>query len=752
MKLRGVWAVGRLPGVPACVPAPARRGVSGIAAFAVFGLLAAPVALARPLDSDSQLAALRAAATTTSGPQHISSLWALADRLAERGQLLAAERVLRDAASTPQDDADRRSTALHLANVLTLAGNTDKAKRQLQAAQAGGGGGAGSAADRLLLPDVEGTLAERTGDPAAAEHAFDAEAAEAHAQGLIAAEARARLNALRAHLDQERIDGVEGRLQSVDGLLTRMPQGEARARLELDTGELYERAVHEFLFPVALRARAYDDLIRGQADAGSDRTRAYAAGLLAELYQDAGRDGDALRLTSRAIFLAQSVDDQDQLYRWEWQAARLQQAMGRRGAALNTIDRALFSLSQVRGDVLHGSRQAFAQRIEPVYLTYADLHLRAAAALSEGSPAQQAILRDVRDQLESLKRTEIEDYFDNSCAARATASADIDLPGTAVIYPIVLPDRLEVLVETGGVIRRFAASVPQPVVVDTVRRLRIALQQPSSRQRYLPPAQQLYDWLLRPAGPWLEARRVTTLVYVPGGALRTVPLAALHDGRNFVIERYAVATTPAISLIPTLPATGSRQVLLAGITQSVQGFPALPEVDREIHTVDSLLPAQVLENKTFTLASIDTDLIERRFSVAHLATHGVFSSDHRRSFVLTYDNRLTLDQLQDVLRDRPTPLDLLVLSACDTAAGDDRAALGLAGVAVQSGARSALASLWSISDVATAKLMRVFYQDWKTGVDTKAQSLRAAQLMLLHSHDFAHPSYWAPYLMIGDWR
>jgi len=716
----------------------------------LLGLLAATGAFTRPLDSDSQIRALRAAVAASSGPQQLSASWALADALADRGELLAAERVLREAASAPQDETERRSTALRLASVLTLAGQIDEAQKDLLNAQAGGG--PGSVADRLRLHNVQGILAERTGDFARAERAFDTEAVEAHAQGQTSIETRARLNALRAHLDQEQIDGVAPRLQTVDTLLAGVPQGDVRAQLELSTGELYERAVHEFLFPVALRARAYADLIRGQADARSDRTRAYAAGLLGEVYEDAGQNADALRLTSQAVFLAQSAADQDQLYRWEWQAARLQQSLGDAAAAQQGIDDSLFSLSQVRDDVLHSSRQAFAQQIEPVYLTYADLHLRAAAALPDGSAAQQKMLRDVRDELESLKRTEIEDYFDSSCTAAATANAELDIPGTAVIYPIILPDRLEVLVETGGVIRRFAATVPESKLIDTVRGLRIALEQPASRQRFLQPAQQLYGWLLKPADTWLEAQKVTTLVYVPGGALRTVPLAALHDGKQFVIERYAVATTPAISLIPTLGAPGARQVLLAGITQSVQGFPALPDVDREIHTVDSLLPAQVLEDKTFTLASIDADLTERRFSVAHLATHGVFSADHRRSFVLTYDNRLTLDQLQDVLKDRQTPLDLLVLSACDTAAGDDRAALGLAGVAVQSGARSALASLWSISDVATARLMQVFYEDWKSGADTKAQSLRAAQLALLHSPDYAHPSYWAPYLMIGDWR
>jgi CHAT domain-containing protein len=281
--------------------------------------------------------------------------------------------------------------------------------------------------------------------------------------------------------------------------------------------------------------------------------------------------------------------------------------------------------------------------------------------------------------------------------------------------------------------------------------LRIALEQPTSGRQYLKPAQQLYGWLLGQADPWLKSQKITTLVFVPGGALRTVPLAALHDGAQFVIERYAVATTPAISLIPTLKISAPQRVLLAGITQSVQGFAALPDVDQELRTVSTTYPSQVLENSTFSLASIRTDLSQPGFSIAHLATHGEFSADHSRSFVLTYDSRLTMDVLQKVLGNRQAPLDLLVLSACSTAAGDDRAALGLAGVAVQSGAKSALASLWSISDQATAQLMTVFYKDLRAGTDSKAESLRDAQLALLHSSGFQHPSYWAPYLMIGDW-
>jgi CHAT domain-containing protein/predicted negative regulator of RcsB-dependent stress response len=713
-----------------------------------WGVLQTSVAASEPSDSPADPSMLRSAVQSASGVQSISARWALADALTARGQLLEAERTLREAAALPEDVSQQRGTALRLAGVLTAQANTEGASEQLALAKSSG---KPSATEQLMLDEVEGNLAVRNGDLATAERAFLAETDQARAQGIAASEARARVNALRAHFDRKEISGVEERLQRIEQTVEALPAGQQRTLLELATGELYARAVREFLFPAALRAHAYVEITRAQAETQDSRTQAYAAGLLGQLYQDEGRTGEALQLTLQAIFLAQQAEDTDQLYRWEWQAGRLQRALGDSDGAEKSLDRALFSLSLVREDVLHSSRQAFGTLIEPVYLGYADMHLKTAAALADGSPEQQRALRQVRDELESLKRTEVQDYFESACAANAGASPAINLPGTAVVYPIVLPDRLEVLIESAGILRRFTAPVSQVELTSTVRRLRIALEQPTSREQYLKPAQQLYTWVLAPADPWLKTQKVTTLVFVPDGALRTVPLATFHDGKQFAIERYAVATTPAISLIPTLETSASKRVLLAGITQGVQGFAALPQVHEELHTVGSMFPAEVLEDQKFSLATIRTGLTQPDFSIAHLATHGEFSADHRRSFVLTYDSRLTLDGLQQVLKKRQAPLDLLVLSACSTAAGDDRAALGLAGVAVQSGAKSALASLWSISDEATASLMRVFYKDIKAGASTKAQSLRDAQLALLNSNRFRHPSYWAPYLMIGDW-
>ena len=409
-------------------------------------------------------------------------------------------------------------------------------------------------------------------------------------------------------------------------------------------------------------------------------------------------------------------------------------------------------LTDVRDDVLQSSRQAFGSLIEPVYLDYADIYLTRAASMPEGSAEQQQVLRSVRNHLESLKQAEVQDYFENQCAigGGSVGDASFSVPGTAVLYPILLPDRLEILIEVDGTLRRFSSPVSRGEATSTTRLLRLGIERMSAGDAYLESAQLLYRWLIASSKPWLDSKRVNTIVFVPSGALRTIPLGVLHDGQRFLIEEYAVATTPAVSL--TSPqAAPVEGVLLGGLTKGVQGFAGLPSVDEEMRMVSSMFPTMSMKDEDFRLETVRLQLSTADFAVAHLATHGEFNSDYRRSFILMYDDRLTMEGLKSALDGRATPLDLLVLSACQTAAGDDRAALGLAGVAIQAGVKSALASLWNISDKATADLMTKFYENSRAPGATKAQSLRHAQIDLVKSSEFSHPSYWAPYLLIGNW-
>ena len=199
-----------------------------------------------------------------------------------------------------------------------------------------------------------------------------------------------------------------------------------------------------------------------------------------------------------------------------------------------------------------------------------------------------------------------------------------------------------------------------------------------------------------------------TLVFVPDGSLRSIPMAALHDGDQFLIKTYAMAVTPGLSLTDPRPINRSNiKFLSMGLTEAVQGFPPLPYVDKELTTVNTLYTGTTLMNKEFVIPVMAEEMKEEQFSIMHIASHGLVQKNAKDTFILSYDEKITMDRLAELIglyKFRDSPLELLTLSACETAAGDDQAALGLAGVAIKAGARSALASLWFIDDKATVRL------------------------------------------------
>ena len=175
-----------------------------------------------------------------------------------------------------------------------------------------------------------------------------------------------------------------------------------------------------------------------------------------------------------------------------------------------------------------------------------------------------------------------------------------------------------------------------------------------------------------------------------------------------------------------------------------------------MNQIASEVPSAILLNREFTLEQLRTEINSVPFPVIHLATHGQFSSKAQDTFLVTWDGNLKVQDLAELLQTRKqditNPLELLVLSACQTAIGDKKAALGLAGFAVRSGARSTLATLWQVNDESTAKLMVEFYSSLtqQSGI-TKAKALQTAQLKLLKEPQYQHPFYWAPFVLVGNW-
>jgi CHAT domain-containing protein len=180
----------------------------------------------------------------------------------------------------------------------------------------------------------------------------------------------------------------------------------------------------------------------------------------------------------------------------------------------------------------------------------------------------------------------------------------------------------------------------------------------------------------------------------------------------------------------------------------------LPAVEKEVSEISRKVSGATLLNQQFTSQKLAEQVKTMGAGIVHLATHGQFSSRQEDTFLLTWDGRVNVKDLAELLqnRDRDRAIELLVLSACDTAAGDDRAVLGLAGLAVKSGARSTIATLWPVKDRAAALLMTKFYEQLLQPGATKAKALQQAQVSLLRKTDYEDPFFWSAFVLVGNWQ
>ncbi|MHC5771733.1 MAG: CHAT domain-containing protein [Nostoc sp.] len=494
---------------------------------------------------------------------------------------------------------------------------------------------------------------------------------------------------------------------------------------------------------------------------GDSRSESYALGALGSLYETTHQWNDAKTLTQQALSLAQSIDAPDIAYQWQWQLGRIFcqgkqscPSIGNLHNATIAYAEAVKLLQSLRSDLVAVNQDvqfSFRESVEPVYRQFVELLLQ-----SDGDAPSQENLKQARETIEALQLAELDNFFREACTNTHPVKIDQIDPHAAVIYPIILPSQLAVILALPNQpLRYYKTPLPQLEVERILTQMRQSFRPTAFVEDWLPSTQQVYNWLLRPFAAELATSEIKTLVFVPDGLLRSLPMAALHDGQQYLIEKYSIVLTPGLELLQTQPLERQRfQGLLAGLTQARGGFAALPNVAVEIDQIKSEIPAQVLLDQSFTNGSFEKTIDSKLSPIVHLATHGEFSSNADNTFILTWDGRINVRQMDRLLRSREgklNPIELLVLSACQTATGDRRADLGMAGVAVRSGARSTIASLWSVGDRSTASLMIEFYRELGKPEVTKAEALRRAQITLLHQDDYTSPYYWAPFVLLGNW-
>ncbi|MGI9304415.1 MAG: CHAT domain-containing protein [Gammaproteobacteria bacterium] len=539
----------------------------------------------------------------------------------------------------------------------------------------------------------------------------------------------------------------------------KLPNSRRKAELLVNMGALYRATDSKQRAPAALRRHslsAHRDALTVAQAVGDSRTASYAAGYIGEMYEEEGLGEGALYYYQKAAFAAQEVDAHESHYRWQLGVARLLRKAGRIDEALIAYRRSIDSLDIIRLDLTRRDESTFQRLIARVFYEYADLLLEQTAKLDDASLVK-AYLEEAQTTVEQLKHAEIEDYFGNQCVLANEEPEHLDqlTRDSAVIYPVLLSDRIELLISLPDQpLGQYTTNVSRKELDTVVTRFRRGIESRAGGGTYEEDARQLYEWLVQPYEDELAQRDIETLVFVPDGLLRSIPLGALRDDSGFLIEEYAIATTLGLELTSPHPIKKQKiDVLIGGLTKAVGGFPSLPYVSEELENISSLYDSSAFQDEQFLISTAEREMSEGQYSVVHIASHGQFKGNQKDSFLLTFDDKLTMDRLESTVglrRFQEEPLEMLVLSACQTAAGDERSALGLAGVAITAGARSALATLWAVNDQSTASLISEFYAQLKNPDVSKAEALRLAQLKI-REEGFDHPRFWAPFIMIGNW-
>lgn len=478
------------------------------------------------------------------------------------------------------------------------------------------------------------------------------------------------------------------------------------------------------------------------------RTEAIAWLYLGQHYEEAQQPMLALEAAQKSQWVAQQVFADSTFYEALWLEARLNQKLGFEDRSRQNYREAVAALGRIRDNLLTANQEVqldFREEVEPVYRQYLSLLLQ---------KGDRSSLEEALRVVDALKLAQLENFFGSPCAEvdeEIDPQAILAESNAALVTTVILPEQTYVILQTpDGGLKHHAIDISAGEIEQTVESWRSEILNLYSDA---PPlnGQKLYSWLIEPIEAELEG--VATLILNNDGILRNAPMAALHDGSQYLIQKYPVASTLGLKLEQKIEtATTSADPLIFGLSVPTKNFAkSLPNVENEVEEIHELLGGKQVINQQFSAANL-TALLKGNdeHSVIHFATHGEFGGTLNTSYLEAYDQPIQLGNLEKILRESEVPLSLLVFSACETARGNERAVLGMAGLGLRTGADSTLGSLWRFNDAPAADLVTDFYRYWHQGM-TKAQALRQAQIDLIEETD-SHVSVWASMVLLGDWH
>jgi CHAT domain-containing protein len=523
------------------------------------------------------------------------------------------------------------------------------------------------------------------------------------------------------------------------------------------TGRLAEAALDAGQGADSALQQAVDTMQAASVEA-ADHAATHA--LRARLALMSGNRDAALRDVRQAILLEQQVQGVPwRLADWDVLLAAADPAgrLAHLASALRALDAVRPLLAQT--DTLTEDAN-FVLRIRPVF----EAAIGAELDGSDGDSAEP--ITRVQGQVETYRQAELQSLLGSECVRSRPPIRPEDLrAGEVLLYPVLLPDRIELIYASGDEAGHASYHRLPPIrgtgraeVLSLVDSLTDGTSLRSDND-WRGPARRLYALLIAPVERLLKPGG--TLVVVPDGQLSALPFAALLDSRDaFLVQRSKLAVVPSLAFAQLAERSWRQPVVLAvtlerAVVMPAGTFKALTGTANEAQVAVGPTTRADRLIRNFRRADLERALSRGGIDILHVATHADFNGRSDRSYIVADGETVPIGDLRAMIarsETRGNQLDLIVLSACETAVGDDQADMGLAGAAVQAGARSAVASLWSVNDLGTTELMRGFYAALRKG-EGKAQALHEAQLALIARGDeFSDPNVWAAFTLLGDWR
>ncbi len=496
----------------------------------------------------------------------------------------------------------------------------------------------------------------------------------------------------------------------------------------------------------------------------------------------------AQRLTQQALLIVQPQGSPGIAYQWQWQLGRLLASQGKRKEAIAAYESAAQTLDKVRRDLLiinSDVQFSFRDNVEPLYRQLVSLLL----PKGETNPPQEHLRKSLY-YVEALQLAELENFL--RCTVQSqdtegllpteitTQQAQIELlikrierviqndpeQKTAFLYPILLPEQVAVILKLPNQ-EKLVYQVTAQDKNQVGKIVQAAQKTLQTKRRLLPnqkqPLQELYQLLLAKSLSNLEQAQIKTLIFILDNIFRPIPMSALHNGENYLAaQNYATLVVPTVQLLQPLSFQSQNLTALVGgaIKQRDNYNPLEANVKAQITAIKNILPDyKILSNGNFTKAAIKQELVNNYYPIIHLVTHGQFSSNPQETFILTDDLAATIEgyslninEFENLLKTTPQKqrIELLVLSACESAEGDNRAVLGIAGVAVKSGAKGTVAPLWTVDQASSNLIIEKFYENLVNKEVSKAEALHLAQQYLLEESRYTSPYHWSPFVLVGN--